>query len=351
MSERAPHAPGLRLLGREGIERRLIRKRSEALADAAVRRTQIAAILRAMPEIASSLAAAGVLIVCFAGYLPAAVAAGSLAVIGLAATALRDLCSVIDARGAWVAARSKCIALLEMPTEKPRRRKPPRPVSRKTVLRFEDVSCGVIRGFTGELKRGEQIALMGPNGSGKSTLLALAAGLEVPDAGRVLIEGRPLFKLRPSDRRRKIAFVSAASPILAGSLRRALRMGAGPAEDAALLDMAYRCRTWCGARSSGRSRRQDCRRCGRNLSAGEAWRVRIARAMLARPALCLMDEPDAALGPDGLELIASLSSENRTSCVIATHSATLAARLTGTWKLEPQTTGLPPVREPRSKWL
>src|SRR6185295_18365941 len=58
----------------------------------------------------------------------------------------------------------------------------------------------VLRGLSFEVEAGEWLALLGPSGAGKTTLLRLIAGLERPDAGRILFDGRDIAAVAPRDR-------------------------------------------------------------------------------------------------------------------------------------------------------
>lgn len=137
--------------------------------------------------------------------------------------------------------------------------------------------------------RGEVLAILGPNGAGKSTLFRLLLAVEAPDAGRVLLDGRPV---RPGDRiaRRRMAGVFQRPYLFAGSVA---------------TNVAY------GLASRGLSRVERDRRVAEmlelldlsaltyepvhRLSGGEAQRVALARALAPRPDVLLLDEPTANL--------------------------------------------------------
>ncbi|WP_110182635.1 sulfate/molybdate ABC transporter ATP-binding protein [Nocardioides solisilvae] len=150
-----------------------------------------------------------------------------------------------------------------------------------------------------EVGAGETVALLGPNGAGKSTVLSVAAGLVVPDAGRVVLDGRVLTDAAPGARRRvqvpphdrRTALLAqdaslfphldaldnvAFGPRSAGAGRRTAR------------DAARRWLAAVGAEDLAHRR-------PRQLSGGQAQRVALARALAAEPALLLLDEPMAAL--------------------------------------------------------
>ncbi len=141
------------------------------------------------------------------------------------------------------------------------------------------------------LQRGEVLALLGPSGSGKTTTLRLLAGFEVPDRGRILVEGADVTRLPPVARRFGMVFQHyALFPHLdvGGNVAFGLEsLGlAGPALEArvaqalALVDLA------------GFERRRIA-----ELSGGEQQRVAVARALAPEPRVLLLDEPLSNLDP------------------------------------------------------
>jgi putrescine transport system ATP-binding protein len=167
------------------------------------------------------------------------------------------------------------------------------------------------------VERGELFALLGPSGCGKTTLLRLVAGFELPDSGRVVIDGADVTDLPPYRRPVNMMFQSyALFPHLdvAGNVAFGLRQEgmerrrreARVAEMLALVQM------------SGYARRRP-----HELSGGQKQRVALARALAKMPKLLLLDEPLAALDrklreETRLELI-GIQERVGTSFVFVTH--------------------------------
>ena len=156
---------------------------------------------------------------------------------------------------------------------------------------FPGTAAPVLDGLDLDVPAGGCVALLGPSGTGKTTALRLVAGLDVPDAGQVRLDGRDLAGVPPERRRTALVFQRARlfphldvrdnvafAPAVAGSGRRAAR-----AEALRFLDLV-------GAADLAR------RRAG-SLSGGQAQRVALARALAARPDVLLLDEPFSALDP------------------------------------------------------
>lgn len=337
MSERAPAASGLRLIGRFRREQALLRRRTRALAAAAVARARAAERMRAIPDAVSALAATAVLTVALTHDLPAAVAAGALAVASLTVRPLRELAGVWNRYNAFAVARAKCRRLLRRPTLPRAARKPA-----SGGLAFENVAHGPLAAISFVLPEGRSLAIGGPNGAGKSTLLALAAGLEAPRSGRVRIGRTAAVRAAPLA---GVHLLDAHTPILAGSLRRALTLGASrrPADaqvrqaaiDHGLGPLLSRIGGLDGRIAEA----------GRNISAGERWRILLTRARLAEARILLVDDPDQALDEDALQIMRTLLTERRQTILIATNDAELAS-------LADQTLSLPPpVRSTRQDHL
>jgi ABC-type multidrug transport system ATPase subunit len=166
-----------------------------------------------------------------------------------------------------------------------------------------------LRGVSLEVCPAEVVAVLGMEGSGRSTLLRVAAGIEQPDAGEVRFRGRPLL-LGERAVAGGIAYCQASfrrtegEAVLDDLIAAQLARGVRPAR--------ARERAWEALE------RVDARMCGQRrlfeLEKADASRVGIARALVQRPSLLLIDEPTKGvdlLERDGiLELVRSLSRED-----------------------------------------
>ncbi len=167
--------------------------------------------------------------------------------------------------------------------------------------RFGDAQ--ILKGVTVEAAPGEFIALVGPSGCGKSTLLRIAAGLEAPDAGRVLIDGRDVTARRPADRDVAMvfqsyalyphltAFQNLAVPLTMRRLTAWQRLplvgGLVPGSRAARAGIAETVRQ--AARTLKIEALLD--RKPAQMSGGQRQRVALGRALVRQPRAFLMDEP------------------------------------------------------------
>jgi len=191
-------------------------------------------------------------------------------------------------------------------------------------------SLDVLRGVDVELERGGFLALRGASGAGKSTLLHLLGGLDSPNRGEIYLAGRNLAGLSRIElarlRNLEIGYIFQSYYLL-------------PELDAVEnVCLPARMARKSAAKTEVRAR-ELLARVGLadrvehkpfELSGGEQQRVAIARAMINEPQLTLADEPtgnlDSHTGEEIIELLCSLREEKKTTLIIATHDARLAAR-------------------------
>jgi len=165
---------------------------------------------------------------------------------------------------------------------------------RSAVLRFERITkrfgeAAAVDDLTLDIYEGEFFALLGSSGCGKTTLLRLAAGFETPDSGRVLLAGQDLTGIPPHRRPLNMMFQSyALFPHLTveGNVAFGLKQ-----ESVSRSEIAARVREMLAlVKLEGFGARKPDQ-----LSGGERQRVALARSLIKRPKVLLLDEPLAAL--------------------------------------------------------
>ncbi|UCF81192.1 MAG: ABC transporter ATP-binding protein [Acidobacteriota bacterium] len=208
----------------------------------------------------------------------------------------------------------------------------------------------VLRGLSFDLREGESLAVVGVSGVGKSTLLYQLGALDTPDEGEILFHepapggpaeggpvlrstaegGRDVARMSPEERTafraKHVGFVFQHHHLLPEFT--ALENAAMPlliqGEDFSAAAEAAR------ARLEELSLEQRLHHHPAELSAGEAQRAAIARALVARPTLLLADEPTGNLDEETAHEVFSqlltLASEHAASLVLVTHNAALARR-------------------------
>ena len=161
--------------------------------------------------------------------------------------------------------------------------------------------------------------VVGPSGAGKSTLLRLCNRLEVPTGGTVRFRGTPLDDLDPRAHRRRVGMVFQRPTAFPGTVGDNLLVADPDADHDALHDVLQA----VGLDGSLHGREADA------LSGGEAQRLCIARALLTRPEVLLLDEPTSSLDDDARDEVEAMADRLRdrgVTLVWVTHDQAQAAR-------------------------
>ncbi|MNG97296.1 Toxin RTX-I translocation ATP-binding protein [compost metagenome] len=141
------------------------------------------------------------------------------------------------------------------------------------------------------IKPGERIGIIGRSGSGKSTLARLLMGFYAPDEGQILLDNLDLRQLDIADLRNQIGYVAHDLPLLAGSLRDNLTLGARYVSDARMLEVAELTGVSELARQHPQGFDRPVGERGQLLSGGQRQAVLLARALLLEPPILILDEP------------------------------------------------------------
>lgn len=178
-------------------------------------------------------------------------------------------------------------------------------------------STPVVRDFNLEVLDGEMVSLLGPSGAGKTTVLKAVAGLIHPQEGEIILDGQPVKNLPPEKRNAVMVFQKS---LLFPFMNVAQNIG-------------------FGLRMQGRQGRETRKKIQQimqlteltglgprkvhELSGGQQQRVSLARALVLKPAILLLDEPlsnlDANLRQQMRELIQDIQAETRITTLFVTH--------------------------------
>jgi ATP-binding cassette subfamily C protein LapB len=207
---------------------------------------------------------------------------------------------------------------------------------RDVIFRYEEDGAPTldIKGLM--IPAGQHVAVLGANGSGKSSLLKLLSGLYVPTDGRVLIDGTEMAQIEPRDLRRLIGYLGQDVRLFSGSLRDNLNLTMLERDGDRLLAALEFAGLGPFVKNHHKGLDLEIKDAGAGLSVGQRQSIGWARLWLQDPAICLLDEPTAALD-QRLEatLVSRLQTwmEGRTA-VIATHRAPILALTTRTLVLQ-----------------
>jgi ABC-type multidrug transport system fused ATPase/permease subunit len=191
------------------------------------------------------------------------------------------------------------------------------PGSGRVVL--DDISLSVAPG--------ETVAVVGENGAGKSTLMDLLLGLAVPDKGTIRAGGLPLGEWNPCAWRESVAAMPQEAVLFHSSIEENIRYGAPDAREDDLFEAARQSGLTPTLARLPRGLATMAGERGAKLSGGERQRIALARALIRKPRLLILDEPGAALDDEGANNIRRLlryHHDERTTFLVTHDAQTIA---------------------------
>lgn len=180
-----------------------------------------------------------------------------------------------------------------------------------------------------EIERGEFVAVMGPSGSGKSTLANIIGGLDTPDAGRIVVDGQDLSKMRDNElssyRNKRIGFIFQTfnlHPNYTALENVSVPLIFAKVSPRERKKIAKKCLELVGLTNRAKHKPSE-------LSGGQRQRVSIARALVNNPEIIIADEPtgnlDSQKGKEIIELLEYLNKE-RITLIVITHDPNVARK-------------------------
>jgi ATP-binding cassette subfamily B protein len=306
---------------------------------AAVRRTQVRAVLTGVAILFVLTAIIGVLWLGAHQVLAHSMTGGQLAqfvvyaaLVGSSGAALSEMWGELQrASGAME-------RLAQLLDARPAIADPPQPLELpprvRGAIRFDHVSfhypsrpeTAALENFSLAVRPGETVAIVGPSGAGKSTTFQLLLRFYDPQAGRVSIDDRRLADLRLKDIRAQVGLVPQETMLFAASARENIRYGRPGASDAEIEEAAVAAAADGFLRKLPQGYDTFLGERGTRLSGGQRQRIALARAILKNPPILLLDEATSALDAES-ELLVQQALERlmqgRTTLIIAHRLATV----------------------------
>jgi ATP-binding cassette subfamily B multidrug efflux pump len=253
-------------------------------------------------------------------------------------TTMTPLILLTNLSNVWAAGIASAERVREVLLTEPEIRDAPsaRPLSSgaRGRVAFENVSfcynpenCElVLRGITLAAEPGEQVAILGATGSGKSTLVNLIPRFYDAASGRVLFDGIDVRELRQDALRQRIGIVPQESILFSGTVRENIAYGRPEATDAEVVAAAQAAQAhgFIMELAGGYGGRVEQR--GTNFSGGQKQRIAIARALLTKPEVLILDDSTSAVDVETETLIQDALQEwmrGRTSFVVAQRISTV----------------------------
>ena len=165
---------------------------------------------------------------------------------------------------------------------------------RNVCLKYPGAAEDSLTDLTFRVPRGQTVGVIGGTGSGKSSLVNLIPRFYDATGGQVLVNGRDVRAWEPQELRRRIGVVPQKAELFVGSIRDNLKWGDEDADDAALLAAAEAAQAGDVVRNKG-GLDAWIEQHGRNLSGGQRQRLTIARALVRRPEILILDDSASAL--------------------------------------------------------
>jgi ATP-binding cassette subfamily C protein len=257
----------------------------------------------------------------------------------------RALAPIEQVLGAWkslVQSRGAYRTLNDLFTEEglePTRTRLPAPTGRLNIEALTVLNPrrdgAILSDIAFAVDAGEIVGIIGPSGAGKSTLVRMIAGAASPDRGAIRFDGADRKDWDPERLGEHIGFMPQEPTLFAGSIKANIcRFQNFTAEDptaidAAVIEAAQRSGAHEMILRLPQGYDTELALGGRGLSAGQAQRIALARALYGTPKLLILDEPNAHLDAEGeallLETLAEVKARGGTVLIVAHRTGVLAA--------------------------
>jgi len=339
ISEKISQMHVVQAYGQVKPERRRLMRQARRLVAASVHRAAIIGEMRGIVSLTTGLSIAGIVLVSAllvpTGQITAGDAVAAITLVSVLTPQIRDIGRVYEFWQAARVSREKVARYLNTGPALVTQAKAEKLSNPYGAIEFKNVSVdGSLKAVNGLIPSGAKVAITGKNGAGKSTLLFLLQRLIDPNEGEITIGGQDISRVSLQDVRTHIAIASPDLALLRGTVDTNLRYRNPDASDADVEDVCKHCGVDVVIKDLPNGLDTKVLEGGRNLSLGQRHRIALARALLGKPAVLLLDEAEANFDAGSREIIRRVVVGFEGIVLIVTHSDEWNDVATLNWHLE-----------------
>jgi ATP-binding cassette, subfamily B, bacterial len=345
INEKLSRLPVIQAFGQRHNESKKISRQSQKLLDSMMARARVAGLILGIAAFTASSASFGIILLGIGmGNISRGTILAGVTLMSLLVTPIHQLGLIAELWRSAKLARQKLNEVFQLGS-------PIINADQAMVLRkgkgkivFDKVAVkGALSAFSAIALSGQRVVITGQHGSGKSTLLGLVMRLIEPDHGRVLIDNSDISQCTLGSLRRAVAMVSADLPLLRGSLRMNLSYRKPDANDAELWNILSLCNAVELVEKLPGGLDTVLSESANNFSQGERRRLMMARALLGKPRILLIDDVDVYLESGSNDWLLSLLNNYVGTILMTSQSSGIDGVAHAVWKLSHEKEVLVPI--------
>ena len=190
---------------------------------------------------------------------------------------------------------------------------------RNVTFGYSPLSPPLIENLSFVIKPGQRLALVGPTGCGKSTIAKMSCGLYQPWSGEILYDGKPFLEICPEVKHRSLASVDQEIFLFSGTIRENLTLWDVTIDENWITRATHDAQIHEEILARPHGYDSELSEGGKNLSGGQRQRLEIARALLYKPSILILDEATSSLDSETEKVISDNLRRRGCSCIMIAH--------------------------------